>query len=58
VWREVCLLPVLIQKEMITVYPNPVSENLHFSEEVSTIKILDISGKVIIQTFTAGNLSM
>ncbi len=41
-------------KEMITVYPNPVSENLHFSEEVSTIKILDISGKVIIQTFTAG----
>lgn len=34
-----------IQNEKITVYPNPAKDVLHFSEEVSNIKITDLSGK-------------
>lgn len=42
------------KKEEITVYPNPVSEILHFSEEVSHIKITDLSGRVVHQVSTIG----
>lgn len=44
----------LSKKEEIKVYPNPVSEILHFSEEVSPVKITDLSGKVVHQVSTTG----
>lgn len=34
----------------ITVYPNPVKSTLNFSEEVSNIKITDLTGRTVKQT--------
>ena len=38
-----------IQSTKINIYPNPVKETLNFSEEVSKIKITDLSGKMVKQ---------
>jgi len=43
-----------ITKNQIIAYPNPVKDLLNFSEEVSNIKIADISGKVVKQISTTG----
>lgn len=37
------------EKKQTKIYPNPAKDNLNFSEEVSNIKITDLSGKVITQ---------
>jgi len=37
-----------------TLYPNPVNDILHFSEEVSNTKITDISGKMVKQIIISG----
>lgn len=37
------------EQNNIKIYPNPVKDILNFSEEVSDIKILDISGKLMTQ---------
>jgi hypothetical protein len=42
-----------IDKSNITVYPNPVKSVLNFSEEVSNIKIMDLSGRTIKQISTS-----
>lgn len=42
-----------INKKEIRMYPNPVKETLNFSEEVSNLKITDLSGRVIKQVSTA-----
>lgn len=34
-------------KKEIKLYPNPAKDLLHFSEEISNIKVLDTSGKII-----------
>lgn len=44
-------------KNSISFYPNPAKEILHFSEEVSTIKIFDFLGKVR-KEFTAATKSI
>lgn len=45
-----CLLSVSdINKKKITIFPNPVKDILNFSEEVSNIKITDLSGKIVKQ---------
>lgn len=36
----------------INIYPKPIRENLYFSEEVSNIKITDISGRMVKQIST------
>lgn len=36
-----------VSKKAIVFYPNPINDVLNFSEEVSNIKITDISGKVV-----------
>jgi len=41
-----------ISKKEITLYPNPVKDILYFSNEVSDIKISDLSGRVIKQIYT------
>jgi len=38
----------------ITLFPNPVKEMLYFSEEVSQIKITDLSGRTVKPTTTKG----
>ena len=38
-----------VQSTKINIYPNPVKETLNFSEEVSKIKITDLSGKMVKQ---------
>ena len=38
-----------VTKKSLSVYPNPVKDILHFSEEVSNIRIVDISGRVVKQ---------
>lgn len=38
----------------IEIFPNPVKDILHFSEEVSTIKIVDLSGKTLKQSIDSG----
>lgn len=38
----------------IILYPNPVKDILHFSEEVSNTKITDISGKMVKQIIISG----
>lgn len=38
----------------IILYPNPVKDILHFSEEISTVKITDLSGKAVKQITTSG----
>ena len=43
------LSTVNVDKNEITMYPNPVKDMLYFSEEVSQIKITDISGKLVKQ---------
>ena len=35
-------------KNTISIYPNPTADYLYFSEEIKTVKILDISGKLIL----------
>lgn len=35
------------QSSKINLYPNPVKDVLHFSEEVSNIKITDVSGRMV-----------
>ncbi len=48
IYSENCLLSVNdITKKEITLYPNPVKDMLYFSEEVSNIKITDVSGRTI-----------
>lgn len=42
-----------IKKEM-AVYPNPVRETLHFSEEISDFKITELSGKSVIRKLNVG----
>ncbi len=43
-----CLLSTTeIEKQQIKIYPNPAKDNLNFSEEVSNIKISELSGKLI-----------
>lgn len=45
-----CLLSVNdINKKEIAIFPNPAKENINFSEELSNIKISDLSGKVVKQ---------
>lgn len=47
-YSENCLLSVNdINKKQFSVYPNPVKEILNFSEEVSNVKITDVSGRTI-----------
>lgn len=47
-YSENCLLSVKdLSKSEIVLYPNPVKEVLHFSEEVSVTKITDISGRIL-----------
>lgn len=41
-----------INKKKIAIYPNPVIDILHFSEEISKVKITDLSGKVVKQIFS------
>lgn len=41
-------------KKEISIFPNPVKEILHFSEEVSNIKIMDISGRMMKQPLVTG----
>ncbi len=43
-----------INKQEVTLYPNPVKEVLHFSEEVSNIRITDLSGRTVKQISTKG----
>ncbi len=43
-----------INKREIYVYPNPVSDILNFSEEVSNIKITELSGKMVTHISTKG----
>jgi len=38
----------------VNVYPNPVKEILHFSEEVSNVKITDLSGRTVKQISASG----
>ncbi|MFC0345320.1 T9SS type A sorting domain-containing protein [Epilithonimonas hispanica] len=38
----------------LILYPNPVKDILHFSEEVSNVRITDLSGKVVKQTSAKG----
>ena len=38
-----------IQSKPINIFPNPVKDILNFSEEVSNIKITDLSGKIVNQ---------
>lgn len=45
-----CLLFTIdIEKLQIRIYPNPAKDIINFSEEVSNIKIIDFSGKVVTQ---------
>jgi hypothetical protein len=37
-----------IKTSSIFIYPNPVKDVLNFSEEVSDIKIIDVSGKIVL----------
>ena len=49
-----CLLSTNeIEKSPITIYPNPVKDILNFSEEISIIRIVDISGKIVKQISTS-----
>ncbi len=43
-----------INKKEISVYPNPVKDVLHFSEEVSEVRIMDRSGRMIKQISAKG----
>lgn len=43
-----------IEKIQVKIFPNPVKDTLSFSEEVSDIKILDLSGKVVKQVSNLG----
>lgn len=45
-----------INKKEIIIYPNPVKDILSFSEEVSNIRITDISGRTVKEIFTKGKL--
>lgn len=39
----------------LKLYPNPIKNTLHFSEEVSAVKITDLSGKDVRQFNVSGN---
>ncbi len=39
----------------LKVYPNPVKDILHFSEEVSNVKVTDLSGRMVKETSVKGN---
>lgn len=40
--------------KQIMLYPNPVKDILNFSEEVSNVKVADLSGKIVKQVSTKG----
>ncbi len=42
-----------VSKKEVVIYPNPVKDILNFSEEFSSVKISDASGKIIKQYFTS-----
>lgn len=42
------------QSSKINLYPNPVKDVLHFSEEVSNIKITDVSGRMVKEISVSG----
>lgn len=42
------------QNKNLNLYPNPVNDILNFSEEVVSLKITDLSGKILKQNFVAG----
>ena len=42
------------EKSSVNLYPNPVKDILHFSEEVSNVKITDLSGKTVKQISASG----
>lgn len=42
-----------LNKNEMTIYPNPVKDVINFSEELSNIMISDTSGKIIKQNFTS-----
>lgn len=47
------------QDKTVHLYPNPVKDLLHFSEEVSNVKITDLSGKMVKQiTATAKSVDV
>ncbi len=47
-FNEDCLLSVTdVNKTKVQVYPNPVKDMLNFSEEVSNVKITDVSGRTV-----------
>ena len=41
-------------KTKTAVFPNPVKDILHFSEEVSMVRITDVSGKTVKQISAPG----
>ena len=42
--------------KQIMLYPNPVKDILHFSQEVSDIKVADLSGKMVKQVSAKGKM--
>ncbi|MGC4130384.1 MAG: choice-of-anchor Q domain-containing protein [Bergeyella sp.] len=48
------LSAVSVLKDKLLVYPNPVKEILYFSEEVSNIRITDLSGRTVKQISSTG----
>ncbi|MBS1571237.1 MAG: T9SS type A sorting domain-containing protein [Bacteroidetes bacterium] len=42
-----------IKSSSILIYPNPTKDVLNFSEEVSDIKIIDVSGKIVLNYSSA-----
>ena len=42
-------------KKGISIFPNPAKDIINFSAEVSDIRILDLSGKIVIQTANSAN---
>ena len=43
-----------LQNTKIIIYPNPVKDVLHFSEEVSNVKITDVSGRMVKEISASG----
>ncbi len=46
-----------INKKEIALYPNPVKDVLYFSEEVTNMKITDVSGRLVKQILTYSKLA-
>ncbi|MEN8115481.1 MAG: T9SS type A sorting domain-containing protein [Bacteroidota bacterium] len=47
-----------VEEREVTVYPNPASDVLYFSKEMQTVKVFDISGRLVKQAINVSRINV